>query len=352
LQHVRFTFLDDGFRAGPWWLRAQRFLSRQAGDPVSWPLKIGEALLALTVALGIIALLFFIGAKAPMKLRNKLAGVIFLGPALLFVTVGLVIPAVRTFILSLKGADDPSPNWVGWKNYSWIIHDPQIHIVLRNTLLWIALAPAVATGAGLGLAVLIDKMKRESIPKSLIFAPMAVSFVGASIIWRLVYQNDQTGLLTTLVSDFGWKNPPFWLLWKPWNNLLLMVILVWIQTGFAMVLLSAAIKGIPRDVIEAAELDGAGGWKQFTNVTVPMIRPTLVVVLTTIMIATLKLFDIIQATTGGNFNTSVLSFEMYNQTFVVRNYGRGAALAIVLFVGVTPVLLYNMRVLRRERSIR
>ena len=192
--------------------------------------------------------------------------------------------------------------------------------MLRNTVLWIAIAPAVATGAGLGLAVLIDKMKRESIPKSLIFAPMAVSFVGASIIWGLVYQHDQTGLLTQVVKGLGWSNPPFWLLWKPWNNFLLMVILVWIETGFAMVLLSAAIKGIPKDVIEAAELDGASGWRQFTDITIPMIRPTLVVVLTTIMIATLKLFDIIAATTGGNYNTSVLSYEMYNQTFVIRQH--------------------------------
>jgi alpha-glucoside transport system permease protein len=317
---------------------------------VSWPSKIGEMLLALAVVFAIIAGLFYVGSVAPKFIRNRLVLVIFAGPALLFVTIGLIIPAIRTLIFSFKGSQ--SQSWVGWANYSWVWHDPDIHVVLRNTVLWIAIAPAVATGAGLGLAVLIDKMKRESIPKSLIFAPMAVSFVGASIIWGLVYQHDQTGLLSAIVKDLGWKNPPFWLLWKPWNNFLLMVILVWIQTGFAMVLLSAAIKGIPRDVIEAAELDGASGWRQFTDVTVPMIRPTLVVVLTTIMIATLKLFDIIAATTGGNYNTSVLSFEMYNQTFVIRNVGRGAALAIILFVAVSPVLVYNMRVLRRERTIR
>jgi len=319
---------------------------------VSWPSKIGEALLALVLALGIIGALFFLGSIAPRKLRNRIAALIFAGPALLFITIGLVIPAIRTLLFSFKGADTPSHSWVGWANYSWVVHDPDIHIVLRNTVLWIVIAPAVATGAGLGLAVLIDKMKRESIPKSLIFAPMAVSFVGASIIWGVIYQHDQTGLLYSVVKVLGWKDPPFWLLWKPWNNLLLMVVLVWIETGFAMVLLSAAIKGIPKDVIEAAELDGATGWKQFTDVTVPMIRPTLVVVLSTIVIATLKLFDIIAATTGGNYNTSVLSWEMYNQTFVIRNAGRGAALAIILFIGVVPILVYNIRVLRRERTIR
>jgi len=317
---------------------------------VTWPGKIGEMFLAIAVVLAIIAGLFALGSMTPRRFRNKAAVIIFAGPALLFITIGLIIPAVRTLLFSFKGSQ--SHSWVGWANYSWVWNDPDIRIVLRNTVLWIAIAPAVATGAGLGLAVLIDKMKRESIPKSLIFAPMAVSFVGASIIWGLVYQHDQTGLLTAIVKNLGWKDPPFWLLWKPWNNLLLMVILVWIETGFAMVLLSAAIKGIPTDVIEAAELDGASGWRQFTDVTIPMIRPTLVVVLTTIVIATLKLFDIIAATTGGNYNTSVLSYEMYNQTFVIRNIGRGAALAIILFIGVSPVLLYNIRVLRRERTIR
>jgi alpha-glucoside transport system permease protein len=317
---------------------------------VSWPSKILDMLEPLALVLGIIAALFFLGSLAPRRIRNRVAVLVFAGPALLLITVGLIIPAIRTLIFSFKGSE--SQSWVGWANFSWVIHDPDIRIVLRNTVLWIAIAPIVATGAGLGLAVLIDKMKRESIPKSLIFAPMAVSFVGASIIWGLVYQHDQTGLLSAVVKDLGWKNPPFWLLWKPWNNFLLMVILVWIETGFAMVLLSAAIKGIPTDVIEAAELDGASGWRQFTSVTVPMIRPTLVVVLTTIMIATLKLFDIIAATTGGNFNTSVLSYEMYKQTFVIDNNGRGAALAIILFLGVSPVLAYNIRVLRRERTIR
>ena len=317
---------------------------------MTWPSKIGNMLIPLAVVFAVIAALFFVGSIVPRRIRNKLAVLIFAGPALLLITIGLIIPAVRTLIFSFKGSQ--SQSWIGWQNYSWVIHDPDIHVVLRNTVLWIAIAPAVATGAGLGLAVLIDKMKRESIPKSLIFAPMAVSFVGASIIWGLVYQHDQTGLLSAIVQHLGWSHPPFWLLSEPWNNFLLMVILVWIETGFAMVLLSAAIKGIPTDVIEAAELDGASGWRQFTDVTVPMIRPTLVVVLTTIMIATLKLFDIIAATTGGNYNTSVLSFEMYNQTFVIRNIGRGAALAIILFIAVSPVLLYNIRVLRRERTIR
>ena len=175
--------------------------------------------------------------------------------------------------------------------------------MLLNTLLWLADRPGGRHRAGLGLAVLIDQMKRESIHKSLIFMPMAVSFVGASIIWEFVYQHDQIGLLSADRHAPRLEEPAVLAALEALNNFLLMVILVWIQTGFAMVLLSAAIKAIPNDVIEAAELDGASGWRQFTYVTVPMIRPTLVVVLTTIMIVTLKLFDIIAATTGGNYDT-------------------------------------------------
>ncbi len=150
----------------------------------------------------------------------------------------------------------------------------------------------------------------------------------------------------------GWKNPPNWLLWQPFNNFLLMVIMVWIQVGFAMVVLSAAIKAIPADVIEAAALDGATGAKLFRTVTIPMIRNTLIVVFTTILIAVLKIFDIVRTTTGGNFNTQVLANDMYNQTFTLFDNGRGSALAVILFIGVMPVMYYNIRQLRKERATR
>jgi alpha-glucoside transport system permease protein len=199
-------------------------------------------------------------------------------------------------------------------------------------------------------------MKRESLPKSLIFMPMAISFVGASIIWGLVYEyrdpaETQVGLLSAVVSAFGIE-PPNWLLWQPWNNFLLMVIMIWIQTGFAMVVLSAAIKAIPTDVTEAAMLDGATGWNLFRKVTVPMIRGTLVVVLTTIAIGVLKVFDIVRTMTNGNFGTQVLANEMYAQAFVQFDKGRGSALAVVLFVAVIPLIVYNVVQLRKEQSIR
>jgi len=185
---------------------------------------------------------------------------------------------------------------------------------------------------------------------------MAISFVGASIIWGLVYEyrdpaETQVGLLSAFVSLFGIE-PPNWLLWQPWNTFLLIIIMIWIQVGFAMVVLSAAIKAIPMDVTEAAMLDGATGWKLFSKVTVPMIRGTLVVVLTTIAIGVLKVFDIVRTMTNGHFGTQVLSNEMYAQAFVQFDKGRGSALAVILFIAVVPLIVYNIVQLRKEQSIR
>jgi alpha-glucoside transport system permease protein len=215
----------------------------------------------------------------------------------------------------------------------------------------------MSTFLGLTLALLLDRMRRESAAKSLIFMPMAISFVGAGIIWGLVYEyrdpsKEQVGLLSQVAMWLGVDDPPNWLLWSPFNNFLLMVIMIWIQVGFAMVVLSAAIKAIPGDVVEAAELDGATGWRLFSRVTVPMIRGTLIVVLTTIMIAVLKIFDIVRTMTNGNFGTQVVANEMYAQAFVAFDVGRGSALAVVLFVGVVPLIVYNVVQLRKERTIR
>ena len=200
-------------------------------------------------------------------------------------------------------------------------------------------------------------MRRESISKSLIFMPMAISFVGAGIIWGLVYEyRDPSGRRSACSAR--WRSGSAWTIRRtgcstqPFNNFLLMVIMIWIQVGFAMVVLSAAIKAIPGDVIEAAELDGATGWKLFSRVTIPMIRGTLIVVLTTIMIAVLKVFDIVRTMTNGNFGTQVVANEMYAQAFVAFDVGRGSALAVVLFVAVIPLIAYNVVQLRKERTIR
>lgn len=306
------------------------------------------------VFFGVLLLVFFLAARTKGRVQTPLARLIFLGPAALLLLIGLVIPAVQTTYQSFLGAD--GKNMVGLANYSWIFGTESNWVFLRNTAIWIVVTPIFSTVVGLVLALLMDRMRRESLPKSLIFMPMAISFVGASIIWGLIYEyrdpaETQVGLLSAFVSAFGFT-PDNWLLLQPWNTFFLIIIMVWIQVGFAMVVLSAAIKAIPMDVTEAAMLDGAVGWKLFSKVTVPMIRGTLVVVLTTIAIGVLKVFDIVRTMTNGNFGTQVLSNEMYAQAFVQFDKGRGSALAVVLFVAVIPLIAYNIVQLRKEQSIR
>jgi alpha-glucoside transport system permease protein len=318
--------------------------------------KLSQMLFVVAGFFILLAIVFWAASKAKGKAQQPLAWVIFLGPALALLLIGLVVPAFLTFFASFQNAS--SKKWVGLENYSWIFTTPDNKQMLINTVLWIIVTPIASTLLGLTLALLLDRMRRESIPKSLIFMPMAISFVGASIIWGLMYAyrdptiTEPVGLLQAVVTKLGWSDPPNWILWEPWNNFLLMIIMIWIQTGFAMVVLSAAIKAIPMDVTEAAMLDGATGWKLFRRVTVPMIRGTLVVVLTTIAIGVLKVFDIVRTMTNGNFGTQVVANEMYAQSFVQFNAGRGSALAVVLFVAVVPLIVYNVSQLRKERAIR
>jgi alpha-glucoside transport system permease protein len=198
-------------------------------------------------------------------------------------------------------------------------------------------------------------MRRTALPKTIIFLPTAISLVGGSLIWRYVYDyrdpsQPQTGLLSQLAIKLGWKNPPNWLTTSPGNIYLEMVIMIWIQAGFAMVVLNAALKAIPEDILEAARIDGATGFKLFRTVQVPMIRTTIVVVLTTVMITTLKAFDIVFTLNNGAFNTDVLANQLYGQFFVTNQVSRGAALAVILFLCVTPLVIFNIVQLRKERA--
>ncbi|MEZ0094335.1 carbohydrate ABC transporter permease [Streptacidiphilus sp. EB129] len=317
--------------------------------------KFGNAAGAVVVFVAVLLIIFYAAGRASGRLSKPLAVGILLGPALLLLLVGLVIPAVRTVYLSFY--NDDSTRLLGGKNYTWAFTTSDIQQVLLNTLLWIVVAPVAATALGLVLALLVDRLKRQALYKALIFMPMAISFVGASIIWKFVYNyrdpsQPQIGLLSQICIWLGWRSPPNWILDHPLNNFLLMVIMVWVQTGFAMVVLSAAIKAIPDEITEAAVLDGARGFQLFRLITIPMIRNTLVVVLTTVMITTLKLFDIIRTMTGGNFGTQVLANAMYSQSFEQYNIGRGSALAVILFVAVLPLVGYNIVQLRRERANR
>lgn len=309
----------------------------------------------VAVFLAVLLFIFFAAGRATGRLERPVAIVVLLGPALLLLLIGLVVPAIRTIYLGFSNAS--GAKLIGWKNYVWAFTTPGIQDILINTLLWIVVAPLVTTVLGLVLALLADRVKGEAVYKSLIFMPMAISFVGASIIWKFVYDyrepgQPQIGLLNQVVMALGWDDPPNWLLEPTLNNFLLMVILVWVQTGFAMVVLSAAIKAIPSDVIESARVDGADGAKMLFRITIPMIRSTVVVVLTTVMIITLKIFDIVRTMTGGNFGTQVLANEMYSQSFVQFNVGRGSALAVILFLAVLPLVGYNIVQLRKERANR
>ncbi|GGO08587.1 carbohydrate ABC transporter permease [Micromonospora parathelypteridis] len=293
------------------------------------------------------------GAPLPRRRRQGegLFALFFLLPTLLLLTVGLVVPAIRTTLLSFMDAG--STNWVGLRNYGWMFSDDSIVRVLINTLVWVVLVPLIATGFGLIYAVLVDKARFEAVAKSLIFLPMAISFVGASIIWKFVYayrgEGDQIGLLNQIVVSLGGE-PKQWLLESPLNTLLLIVIMVWIQAGFAMVVLSAAIKAIPGDIVEAARLDGVSPWQMFWQITMPSIRPALIVVVVTLTIATLKVFDIVRTATNGNYDTSVIASEMYNQAFRYGQNGQGSALAVFLFILVIPVVIYQIRNLRQQRE--
>ena len=320
---------------------------------------IGPNLTLLVVSLlafaAVIYAIFVIGSRASVRFQEWLRYLVFLGPALLLLLVGLIYPALRTIWMSFM--DKRSENFVGFDNYLWAFTIPEIQIVLRNTIIWVIVVPLVSTAIGLAIAYMTDRMKSAAVVKSLIFMPMAISFVGASIIWRFVYNFEsnpnkpEIGLLNAIARTIG-VEPRNWLLEPPMNTFFLIAVLVWIQTGFAMVILSAAMKNIPDEVVEAAMLDGASNWRRFVQVTLPMIRGTLVVVLTTITIGTLKVFDIVRTMTGGNFQTNVIANEMYAQSFRQLNYGQGSTLAVILFVAVIPIIWYNVRQLRLERTER
>ncbi|WP_282837338.1 carbohydrate ABC transporter permease [Microbacterium flavum] len=279
--------------------------------------------------------------------------VLFAAPAAVLLLIGLIYPFIATFFQSFF--DKTGDNFVGFENYVWVFTQPEGTWSVINTVIWVLVCPTIATVVGLAYAVFIDRAAGEKFLKVLIFMPFAISFVGAGIIWKFMYdyrQGNQLGLLNAIVSAFG-GDPVAWLSVTPLvNSLLLMVVFIWSQTGLAMVILSAAIKAVPAEQNEAAELDGANAWERFRNVTVPGIRSSLVVVVTTIAIASLKIYDIVAVMTGGRANTSVLAFEMVNQQQRFQSYGHAAALAVVLFIFVTPLIVFNIIQIRKQREIR
>ncbi|MGZ6677213.1 MAG: carbohydrate ABC transporter permease [Nocardioides sp.] len=305
--------------------------------------KLLQALIVIAIFFAVVTLILTLTSRVRSRAGELIQSMAFVLPAVGLVGVGLLYPAINSINLSLK--DKYSTKYVGFDNYKTIFTDADLLRVLGNTALWVVVTPIVATLIGLVYAVLTDHARFERTAKAIIFLPMAISLVGASLIWKFVY-DDRIGLLNAFTDTVG-LGRHHWLINSPWNNIWLIVILIWVQAGFAMTVLSASIKAIPTDIIEAAKLDGVGGLKMFRFITVPSIRPTLIVVLTTITITTLKAFDIVRQTTGGNYKTSVLSYEYYRQSFQSANWGLGSALAVLIFVLVLPVVIYNIRQMRK-----
>ncbi|GAB2672626.1 carbohydrate ABC transporter permease [Thalassiella azotivora] len=315
-------------------------------------LVMGFAIMLFVVVMGAILL----AVDRPKRVPQWVVVLAFIGPALAMLAFGLVYPAVRTARESFL--DRTGENFIGFDNYVQVFTQDEFQIVLRNTAIWVLLVPVVATGIGLLYAVLVDRTRFEALAKGLVFLPMSISMVGAGIIWKFIYEFkpdqpgvNQIGLANQVLVWLGLE-PYQFIISAPWNTVFLIVVMIWIQAGFAMTVLSAAIKAIPDDIIEAARLDGVGGVRMFWYVTVPSIRPAMVVVLTTIAITTLKVFDIVRTMTGGNFQTSVVANEFYVQGFRQFNFGLGASLAVLLFVLVIPIVVYNIRQMRLSEDVR
>ncbi|HEY7069310.1 MAG TPA: sugar ABC transporter permease [Acidimicrobiales bacterium] len=317
---------------------------------------------ALAVGVGGIFVLFWAMDRAvnllPRDISERVRPYAYVGPALVILGVFLIYPVVNTIVLSFK--DKTGSSFVGLDNYNFVFTDESMLRSIRNSMLWIVLVPLFAVSIGLFFATLADRLRRgEAIAKSLIFLPMAISFVGASVVWRLIYSyrpqgfGSNVGLLNGIKLGLG-QDPVAWLSQRPWNNLLLIVVMIWMQTGFAMIVLSAAIKSIPDDIVEAARIDGASELQVFRHITVPSVLPTIVVVTTYMIINAIKVFDIVFVM-GGNAEsnqTEVIAERMIKWFFLSNNDGRGAAIAVVLFVAVIPVMIWNVRQFRQQEALR
>jgi alpha-glucoside transport system permease protein len=273
---------------------------------------------------------------------------VFIGPAVIMLLAYLVVPAVATIVASFTEKGAPEKSW------GYVLTSPEMWLAFRNNIIWLVLGTVGSVGIGLAVAALFDRIKREALAKVFVFLPLAISMVGAAVIWRFMYAwqppgEPQFGLVNAAWTALGNEAVPFMQVQSPpVNTLALIVIMIWLQTGFAMVVLSAALKGVPSEVLEAARSDGANERQVFFRIVMPMIRPTIIAVGTTVAIAILKVFDIVYVMTGGRFETEVLANRMFNEMFAFRNFGRASAIAVILFLAVIPIMIVNIRNLRRQ----
>jgi alpha-glucoside transport system permease protein len=317
------------------------------------------AVVAIVWGVGGVGLLYWvfngIVERMPDQWTTRLQPFVFVGPAVAILIFYLAWPTLVTFRLSLL--DRNGVAFVGLQNYVAAFSQRLMLESFRNNLMWILFGSTFSVISGLLVAVLADRSRWERVAKSFIFLPMAISFVGAGVIWNFIYTVrpagvPQIGLLNAIATGLGGE-PRAWYAWTdiiPWNNLFLIVIVIWLQTGFAMVLFSAALKGIPGELMEAGRIDGATEVQIFFRIMIPYIRGTVITVWTTIVIFTLKIFDVVWVMTGGQFSTEVIATQFYRQSFVARNTGYGSAIAIVLLIAVIPVMIYNLRQFREQEA--
>ncbi len=315
-----------------------------------------NAIIAIVWGVGGVAALFFVSntmiEALPHKPRNAIRPFLFFLPGVGILFLFLTIPTLITLYQSFFNQD--STRFVGLANYVATFTDRSMRESFRNNLIWLFLGTGFVVSLGLLIAVLADRSKFETVAKAIIFMPMAISLVGSSVIWRFMYAyappgEPQIGVLNAVLVAFGFA-PQSWLTLQPWNNLFLVLVMIWGSTGFAMVLFSAALKGVPTDLVEAARVDGATEAQAFFRIIIPYIQGTILTVTTTTAIGTLKIFDVVYVMTGGQYGTSVVGTEFYRQFFTNRNFGYGAAIAIVLFLAISPVMVYNLRQLGKQEG--
>ena len=286
--------------------------------------------------------------------RARIRPWIWIAPGVLFLVVFLVYPTFNTIVLSFQ--DRAGQAFVGFDNYEYFFTNSDTLVSLRNTVMWVVIMTVGVVGLGLAIAILVDRVRYESIAKSVIFVPLAISFVAASIIWTFMYQfrapgSTQTGTLNAVLGLVG-LGPEAFIQTAPFNNVFLIIVGIWMWTGFAMVILSAGLKGISTELLEAARVDGASEWQVFRGIIFPLLLPTVFVVGTTIVITALKSFDVIYTMTSGNFDTSVIAYTMYHEMFIVGHFGRASAVAIVLLLAIVPFMALNIRRFREQEAIR
>ncbi|MEA2622955.1 MAG: alpha-glucoside transport system permease protein [Chloroflexota bacterium] len=307
-----------------------------------------------SVIVGYILLIERVLKLVPTKSQARVRPWLWLAPALIFLFIFLIYPTINTFVLSFQ--DRASKNFIGLDNYAFFFTNGDTLTSLRNSLLWLVFLTFIAVGGGLLAAILFDRVRYEAFAKSLIFMPLAISFVGAGVIWKFMFEYrppgaPQIGTLNAAVTSLGGE-PIAWLQNAPMNTFMLIIVAAWIWTGFAMVILSAALKSISTELLEAARVDGATELQVFRNITFPLLLPTIAVVSTTMIITALKAFDIVYVMTNGAFDTEVVANRMYKELFNFGQPGRASAIAIILLLCTVPFMIYNIRRFRDQEAMR